>query len=491
MHVARLEAEDDFAGWRDAARRFLNAAVPPAQIAWRVDGDGSGDLFPSSPIPCSDTESQVRVPRALLSLLRVALLHHDPGRFALAYRLLWRLRTTPTLHANPADRDMIAINAMAKSVRRDMHKMHAFVRFRKIGSAGGREQFAAWFEPEHHITRAVAGFFRDRFAGMDWIIVTPEATIAWDGAALTTGPGGTRADVPDSDTIEDEWRAYYSSIFNPARVKVAAMKKEMPVKYWRNLPEAMLFQPLLRAAGARVEAMVKRARDEDRLPIAEESAPAGRFETLAALNAAIVRDDVPPSPDFSDRIVVGEGPASARLMFVGEQPGDVEDVEGRPFVGPAGQLLDRCLSTAGVDRSGAYLTNAVKRFKFSERGKRRLHQTPNAGDIAHYRWWLDEEIRLVDPAVVVALGATAVHALTGRKQALAPLRDGPLPLGERRMIVTVHPSFLLRLPDEQARGIERERFVRDLAAARQLAEEWGVTPPGLAATVTHATIPPA
>ncbi|QDX25394.1 UdgX family uracil-DNA binding protein [Sphingomonas suaedae] len=468
MHVATLDQPDDFAAWRDQARMFLAAAVPPHDVAWRIGESGTAELFANAAPPPAQRSAPLHVPRALLALLRLALLHRDPDRFALAYRLLWRLRDQPSLHANPADPDMIAVQALAKAVRRDMHKMHAFVRFRKVGSANGREQFAAWFEPDHHITRAVAGFFRDRFTGMDWIIVTPEATIGWDGTILTTGPGGRRGDVPDADAVEDEWRAYYSSIFNPARVKVAAMKKEMPVKYWRNLPEAMLVQPLLRQAEGRVDAMVKRQREDAAILTAEPVQPRRHFDTLDALNAALVQDDVPPSPDFADRVVLGEGPPSARLMLVGEQPGDMEDRKGRPFVGPAGQLLDDCLDDAGIERSETYLTNAVKRFKFTERGKRRLHQTPNAGDIAHYRWWLNEEIRLVDPAVVVALGATALHALTGKKQALAPLRDGALDLGERQMIVTVHPSFLLRLPDEQARGIERERFVRDLAAARAL-----------------------
>lgn len=138
---------------------------------------------------------------------------------------------------------------------------------------------------------------------------------------------------------------------------------------------------------------------------------------------------------------------------------------GRPFVGPAGQLLDACLADAGIDRSRAYLTNAVKRFKYTPRGKRRLHATPNAGDITHYRWWLAEEIRLVDPAIIVALGSTALHALSGRKQALGPVRGNILPWEDRRLLVTVHPSFLLRLPDEQARDIERGKLVRDLRKA--------------------------
>lgn len=278
--------------------------------------------------------------------------------------------------------------------------------------------------------------------------------------------------MPDGDAVEAEWCAYYASIFNPARVKIAAMKKEMPVRYWRNLPESALISTLVQQAEGRVDAMVKTVQTGpdlfamDAADDADDLAPPNRqFDTLDALYAALDRDDVPPSEGFSDTVVHGEGPSPARLMMVGEQPGDQEDRVGRPFVGPAGQLLDRCLSEAGMDRSNIFLTNAVKRFKFTPRGKRRVHATPTAGDVSHYRWWLAEEVRLVRPAIVVALGATALHALSGRKQALGPVRGELLPWQDRALLATVHPSFLLRLPDEQGREIERGRFVRDLGKA--------------------------
>jgi len=154
-----------------------------------------------------------------------------------------------------------------------------------------------------------------------------------------------------------------------------------------------------------------------------------------------------------------------------EQPGDEEDFAGRPFVGPAGQLLDRCLQEAGLSRQASFVTNAVKRFKFVHRGKRRLHQTPTAGDIAHYRWWLAEEIRLVAPAVVVTLGASALQALSGRRQALGPIRGTALTWDDRVVVPTVHPSYLLRMPDAQARRLEQARFVRELSTVHSLAAD--------------------
>jgi DNA polymerase len=195
--------------------------------------------------------------------------------------------------------------------------------------------------------------------------------------------------------------------------------------------------------------------------------------SLEALNRAIA-SYVPPAA-FAPRAVLGEGPVGARIAFVGEQPGDQEESQGRPFVGPAGQLLMRALGEAGIRREEAYLTNAVKHFKFEPRGKRRIHVTPSAGEVRHYRWWLLDELDLVAPRLVVAMGATAALALTGRPVAITRSR-GPAMLESRRGFVTVHPSYLLRLPDEAARAEAYAAFVEDLRRAREIAwsEEPGV-----------------
>ena len=166
--------------------------------------------------------------------------------------------------------------------------------------------------------------------------------------------------------------------------------------------------------------------------------------------------------------VAGAGPATARLMLVGEQPGDVEDLRGRPFVGPAGQLLDRALAEAEVDRAEVYVTNAVKHFKFERRGKRRLHKTPDGGEIRACRWWLQHELRMVKPRVVVAMGATAAGSVFGRAMPILKSRGQPLPLeGEATGFVTVHPSYLLRLPDAAAKEAGFRAFVADLRAAAE------------------------
>jgi uracil-DNA glycosylase len=187
--------------------------------------------------------------------------------------------------------------------------------------------------------------------------------------------------------------------------------------------------------------------------------------SLAGLNA-IIAGSAPLVPGAT-QAVLGEGPEGAAIAFVGEQPGDQEDKQGRPFVGPAGRLLDRALGEAGIDRAESYLTNAVKHFNFVERGKRRLHQRPTAGEVRHYRWWLDKELEFVDPGMTVALGAIAVLALAGKALPIARNR-GEAQFRGRRGFITVHPSSILRQPDDAARTEAYEAFVADLRQIRRL-----------------------
>ncbi|HEX4270627.1 MAG TPA: UdgX family uracil-DNA binding protein [Rhizomicrobium sp.] len=189
--------------------------------------------------------------------------------------------------------------------------------------------------------------------------------------------------------------------------------------------------------------------------------------SLATFNRLMAKAE-PMVEGGSARAVPGEGPAHAAIALVGEQPGDQEDRAGKPFVGPAGHLLDMALAEAGIDRGDVYVTNAVKHFKFEPRGKRRIHSKPNAGEVKHYRWWLEKELALVKPRLVVALGATAALALAGHPVAVVRNR-GPIAFGQRAGYVTIHPSFLLRMPQEKKAGAFRS-FVADLKRVRKLAE---------------------
>ncbi|WP_460448453.1 UdgX family uracil-DNA binding protein [Alsobacter sp. SYSU BS001988] len=198
-------------------------------------------------------------------------------------------------------------------------------------------------------------------------------------------------------------------------------------------------------------------------PAGQEREPA----TLAELYDLMASAE-PPGPGVG-RFVPGEGPEGAPILFVGEQPGDQEDVQGKPFVGPAGQLLDRALADAGVPRGEAYVTNAVKRFHFTQRGKRRIHEKPSTGEIRKERWWLDKEIRLVKPRIVVALGATAVQALAGKALPITRSRGPYRWPDERDGYITVHPSYLLRLQDADERRTAYEAFVGDLQRIGEIA----------------------
>lgn len=189
-------------------------------------------------------------------------------------------------------------------------------------------------------------------------------------------------------------------------------------------------------------------------------------ETLAGLNRMI--SAAKPFVHGGIKGVLGEGPIGAPLALVGEQPGDQEDLQGHPFVGPAGRLLDKALKAAGIERSETYVTNAVKHFKYEQRGKRRLHQKPTVGEVKHYRWWLMKELEFVRPHLVVALGVTAAMALTGAPVTIGRAR-GPAQFGEFRGYITVHPSSLLRQADDQSREIAYAAFVRDLRNASELA----------------------
>jgi len=212
---------------------------------------------------------------------------------------------------------------------------------------------------------------------------------------------------------------------------------------------------------------------EAELPLFADATRVNDPETALKLLAAEARDCTGcPLYKNATQTVFGEGPANASLMLVGEEPGDQEDLTRRPFVGPAGKVLDRALETAGIDRNGVYITNAVKHFKNEPRGKRRIHKKPDTSEIDACRWWLDQELAIVQPNVVVALGVTAARALTRKALSINANRGRLIELPDRRRgVVTVHPSYLLRLLDDRDKGREFDRLVKDLRFAAEAARE--------------------
>jgi DNA polymerase len=475
MRVVRLASEIDFEGWRKAARMLRAEGVAPEAVVWTVEFD----LFEAAP---AAVETQIAtlaftVPKPFIDLAEQVVLHRSSERFALLYKLLWRLEREPGLIDNPADPDMTRARDMAKGVSRAAHKMKAFVRFRLVEGVEP-EAYMAWFEPAHRVTEAVAPFFARRFTAMNWSILTPDACVAWDGESLKVSEGADPADAPREDAQEELWRTYYASIFNPARLNPRMMQQEMPKRYWRNLPEARLIPHLIETAQQRTADMVaarpnpptervlKAALRHARDGSYGESDPLTLEETAAAEQVCrrcdLWRD--------ATQAVPGEGAARARIMIVGEQPGDEEDLSGRPFVGPAGRLLDKAMLEADFDRRKAFVTNAVKHFKHEPRGKFRLHKTPDRGEVQACRWWLDAERRIIKPKVILALGATAVMGVTGKSMPIAKSRGAPIVLdGGAQLVVSWHPSYLLRVPDADAKARAYAELVSDLKLAKDLA----------------------
>ena len=511
-----LQGAIDLAGFRRAARSMLAQGIPPEQISWYSSDSPIQDLFAevddvnnfNEPPPltkCSQAKDRgtytgeqiskknsltcnpqasifddlpkalpteappISVPPEFLTLCQTTILHSNPNRFGLLYRLLWRLVHEPALRHDPLDADMVRAQHLAQAVRRDLHKMKAFVRFRSVQDdtfrthPEGGPLHVAWFEPEHHIVEAVAPFFARRFTQMRWAILTPERSVEWNGAQLQFGPSAQKADAPPPDAGERLWLTYYQNIFNPARLKLKAMQKEMPRRYWKNLPEAQLISSMAACASERQMTMIEQAPSvpRRRIPVFQESAAAAERAqaTLAlddllignqpldlnALNNATQRCRQCPIGQHATQAVCGEGPVNARVMVVGEQPGDIEDLKGRPFVGPAGQLFDKALSDLGWPRKRLFITNAVKHFKYEPSGKRRIHKTPNKEEASACLHWLDSEIALVKPQAVIALGSTAASSLLHRQVQVMSERGQWFTRADGlRVLVTLHPAALLR-----------------------------------------------
>ena len=400
-----------FSGWRVAARRALERHRPPEDLWWAEDRSAVVD---------PGGTSEARVPRAFVDCARVVACHRSPDRWSLLYQILWRL-----LHEEPYLLDMRGdaaigrLHSYDRSVRRDLHKMKAFVRFKQVQTEDAIDRYVAWFEPEHHIVELAAAFFRKRFTTMRWSVLTPLGCAHWEGQGELWYTEGLPEAVVLEDQMDRLWQTYYRSIFNPARVKENAMRAEMPQKYWKHLPEAQLIPTLMLEADQRVSQMLEATANPGELNCGERPVPYDaqlkeiRASTAAGtpehLRAAIhsCRNCSLWAP--ATQAVPGEGPDKADIMIIGEQPGDQEDLAGKPFTGPAGQLLDQVLKSLGVDRESLYVTNAVKHFKFKATPKRRLHERPKAGEIDACRPWLLQEIANVSPRLIICLGATAVR----------------------------------------------------------------------------------
>jgi len=471
-----MQPAPEFDAWRLKARQLLAAGRAPEDVHWddAIQAsllDSHDPAQPNSMRSARDlnvraediANARIRIPSRLLELFEACACHSDPRRHALMYRLLWRAtRGERELLGDAADEDVRTLTQMAKSVDRDCHKMHAYVRFRELSATADTSgHFVAAYTPEHHILRRAAPFFVKRFGTMVWTIVTPDGAAHWDRARLSFSPVDPGLTAPAADAKEALWLTYYESIFNPARLNVRAMQHHMPQKYWSNLPEAARIPVLIANANLRAGRMIETVslrevpfRGPSRRPTSELSADKFAIDTCRRCEVC----------ERATQGVTGEGPAGAAVMIVGEQPGDEEDLAGRPFVGPAGSLLRAAIAEAGLAIETVFLTNVVKHFRWEPRGKRRIHKTPAQKHIDACSVWLDAEIGRVRPAVIVALGGTAIHALSGELLKVGDARH--LRIGHRsgaQLIATYHPSAVLRAQDERERERMRTSLVADLA----------------------------
>jgi DNA polymerase len=430
MRTVALKSETDWDGWRQAARALVMAGVEPPALTWSVGG--TAEALP-------EAAGTFHLPRALVSLASVAIQAREPERFGLLYSLVWRAHAGEKLLDDNADPDLALARHLALAVRADAHRMRTMMRFLPVDD--GR-RFLGWFEPTHHILQANALLMAKRFADRTWSVVTPDGAAHWDGSALLFGSGLRH--VADDEALAAWWDQHRERLLEEATQDV-------------SVPEA--------------EALDEAPRPLDRPALGPVMMPLRPDAALVRATREALTCHRCPLYEPATQTVFGEGPSGAAVMFVGEQPGDQEDTIGRPFVGPAGQIMDRAMEEAGIDRRAVYVTNAVKHFKFTPRGRRRIHQTPEVPEIQACGFWLDVERTHVHPNLLVLMGGSAARAVLGRAVTISRERGRvfAMPNGQK-VFVTVHPSFLLRIPDAAAKAREYEAFVRDLRAIRDLME---------------------
>ena len=436
--------------WRTKARQLLAEKVLPHNIHWKCEEFefSFGEEFRLRPIT-----KEFTLPREFVETAMSVSAYRDDSTWDLLYRIAWRLlyedRKLLEITIDPEVRELMA---RRHSVGRDIHKMHAFVRFREIKNEED-SIFMAWHRPDHRILRLAIPFFKDRFNGMNWVIMTEDESVAWNKKELTFLPGIGKVELPP-DEKEELWKTYYSSIFNPARVKVNMMKKEMAVRYWDTMPETQLISSLLDEASNRVKKF------EEANPmmrrIEYNSSLSEIHETMKKCQSCgICAESHGPVP--------GVGPFDAKLAIIGEQPGHQEDLAQIPFIGPAGQELARALEKVQIERRDIYLSNAVKGFKWDKGSIERKHRTANSKEISACRPWLQNELNLIKPKILVCLGRLAAQSVVGKLIKLEDLRGRffSTPLCDKT-IVLPHPASILKIKDPEEQELSRQSFWREM-----------------------------
>ncbi len=452
--------EKNFDGWRVTVRNFILNGTHPSEISWDQEELSFFSTFEETNIAAAPLPiKNLTVPPEFISLANNVSYARDSDRWDLLYRILFRLQfENSNLLKISIDSDIQRAELLEKSVRRDIHKMHAFVRFKKA-EIDGKEVYVAWHRPEHLIVRPGTTFFARRFGDKPWSIFTPDESAHWNLTELTFGPGMEQKDFVTTDSWDDVWKTYYKSIFNPARIKIKAMKAEMAPKYWSSMPETELIHDLIREAPQRLQKMAANQ---------NQSAQVDLLLSLSELKEKSKTCTACPLFAQANHTVFGVGPENASIMIVGEQPGDQEDLAGLPFIGPAGEILTEALEKAGLVKADLYLTNAVKHFKFTREGKLRKHQKASGSEMHACKPWLEAEITKVKPKIIIALGATAATAIIGRLpkissergQVISNLSVAPA------VIISWHPAAILRSASDQDSAERFDQLVSDLVLAK-------------------------
>lgn len=440
-----------FESWRNKAKQLLVSNIQPHEINWITAEGGFTFGEDWQDIEVHETP---RLHRDYFERAIVVSCFRDDSTWDLLYRIAWRLlHEQKDLLKIPIDPDIRELESRQHLVMRDVHKMKAFVRFKEV-QEDGKTIYMAWHRPDHRIVRLAAPFFKDRFNGMNWVIMTEDESMSWNLETLSFSEGVPSHKAPKDDSAEDLWKTYYSSIFNPARIKIGAMKKEMPVRHWKTLPESELITSLIDQAPDRLkefyDSQRPRATNETQL-----SYPEIKEAIKSCKSCTICQNATSP--------VMGEGPLDAKIMFIGEQPGNEEDLQGRPFIGPAGKLLEEAFIKSGFKREEVYITNAVKGFKWIYESSMRLHRSANASEISSCKPWLKQELNLVKPEVVVCLGRSAAQSLLGKMIKMEEVRGKFFASSvSQKTIILPHPSFILRIQDSDQRDKAFDRFVEEL-----------------------------
>jgi probable DNA metabolism protein len=465
-----VEIDGGFSDFRTKAAALAREGVRPRDVAWREPyAEGATlSMFSDENHPQILSGRTITVTPGFLRLAEAVAHSNANGKWDLLYRLLFRLTfENRKLLEVLTDDDVKAALDIQKKIKREVHKIHAFVRFERIEDASepAGERFVAWMKTDHPCLKLAAPFFKRRFGDRSFSIFTPYQSAHWDRKELTYADGMPSAPTR-GESMDELWKGYYKSTFNPARMNIPMMKKELPVRYWNALPEAQIIRDLIQESPERLKKM---ARNQNVRATPPET------KDLGVIDQALMTCTACPLYKTATHAVMGAGPAKARIMIVGEQPGDSEDLEGKPFVGPAGQMLDGIMQRLGLERSQVYVTNAVKHFKWKAvpGSKTRIHQRASGAEMHACKPWLEREIEAIQPEVIICLGATAAQTIFGRVCKISEFKDRVItdnPYAPN-VLVSYHPSAILRASDPSEKSSMEDSIARALQHAQAIASK--------------------